>query len=218
MRTVALVGPTAAGKSTICKALAQVAAVAIITCDDFYLPRSLCPTFALEALPWPGRAVPSAFAERGSADFNTPGAVDWDRLCAAIGDTQQRADAQSTLLVEGHLLLGAHAGAAAARALCGHAALLDADGADAAAMDALWRRKWTRTHWGRPSYRERGVTAEEYAVYWEHYVWPAWVEHGSRLADAHFPSQGYLRIDALQPVERTIDALLATGWFPPRQV
>lgn len=213
-RTVALIGPTAAGKSTICEKLAEVAAVTIISCDDYYKPRDLCPTFELESLPWARGTVPAAFSERGNADLNVPGAIDWERLCGAVQERHQAAtqlggDAP-TLLVEGHLLLGAHPGAAAARALCSHTALVDVEGSNRAAMETLWRRKWSRSHWGKRSYRERGVTESEYELYWTHYVWPAWEAHGARLAPP-----GCLRLDATLPVERIVEALCATGWFPP---
>jgi hypothetical protein len=214
MRTVALVGPTAAGKSTICEKLADIAAVVIISCDDYYKPRHLCPTFQLESLPWPKGTVPPAFSERGNADLNAPGAIDWERLCGAVQERRQAAaglgENAPTVLVEGHLLLAADPGAAAARALCSHTALVDVDGADHAAMETLWRRKYERSHWGKRSYRERGVTEGEYEVYWTHYVWPAWEAHGARLAPP-----GCLKLDATQPVERSVEALYATGWFPP---
>jgi energy-coupling factor transporter ATP-binding protein EcfA2 len=213
--TVALIGPTASGKTTVCTRLAGIAAVTIIACDDYYKPRHLCPTFELESLPWARGAVPPAFAERGNADFNVPEAVDWERLCGAVHERQQAAaqlggDAP-TLLLEGHLLLGAHPGAAVARAMCSHIALLDVDGADREAMRTLWQRKWARAHWGKRSYRERGVTEEEYAVYWNHFVWPAWQAHGG----ARRAPPGCLRLDATQPAERIVETLYGTGWFPP---
>lgn len=71
------------------------------------------------------------------------------------------------------LLVGSRPGAQAARALCDRLVMLSGDAADVEAIEALWWRKWTRSHWGKRSYRERGVTAEEYAVYWHHYIWPA---------------------------------------------
>mgnify|MGYP003685929389 CR=1 FL=1 len=218
MRTVALVGPTAAGKSTICEALAQTAAVSVLACDDFYKPHHICPTFELGALPWPRHTVPAPFAERGSADLNAPDAIDWERLCEAIRERQREITAlhsdleqAPTLLVEGHLLLSEHPGAAAARALYSHLAIIDADDADRRAMDALLRRKWVRSHWGKRSYRDRGVTEDEYVAYWDHYVWPAWKANKSAPAPADS-----LQLDAMQPVEENVQRLLSTGWFPSK--
>ena len=62
--------------------------------------------------------------------------------------------------------------------------------ADDASQEVLWRRKWERGgHLGKKSYRERGVTADEYAVYWHSYVNARWHAHGGRArVAALFPS------------------------------
>ena len=77
-------------------------------------------------------------------------------------------------------------------------------------METLWRRKFKRSHLGKASYESRGVTPAEYAVYWDSYVWPRWMEHG----EARIPG-GTLRIDCLLPVEDQVTQLFATDWFAP---
>ena len=55
---------------------------------------------------------------------------------------------------------------------------------DPAKQEVLWRRKWTRSgHLGKKSYKERGVTADEYAAYWG-YVSARWREHGLDRVEA----------------------------------
>ena len=207
VRVVALSGPSAAGKSTLVEALQAACAVTVVTCDDYYLSKDDCPRFDLKGLPWPGGAVPPAFAERGNADMNVPDSVDWAGVHAAV--CAAKSSVQSgTILVDGLLLFGDHPGARQALGECDHVATLWADGEDARAMEALWRRKHSRSHLGKRSYRERGVAEEAFRVYWDAYVWPAWVAHGASRVPA-----GALRIDALAPTAEQLDALLRTGWF-----
>ena len=206
MVVVGLCGCTASGKSTLMHKLQQVVAVTLISCDDFYLPRNRCPRFDLRRLPWPGGVTPPAFVKRGDADLNVPSAVDW----SSVIDTMETAKREVTLdqaavVVDGLLLFGNHPGAQHALSLCDYAAVL---WADSTAESELCRRKYSRSHLGKPSYQERGVHAEDYAVYWKNYVWPAWIEHG----ESRVPADA-LRIDCMQPVSKQVDALLATGWF-----
>ena len=42
----------------------------------------------------------------------------------------------------------------------------------------LWLRKLHRAHLGKPSYSERGVTEDQYQIYWDTYIEPRWQEHG----------------------------------------
>ena len=134
--------------------------------------------------------------------MNVPAAFDWPAVLADVRSTTAvAADAgEPSVLVEGLSLFADHPGAAAVRGLCQRHAMLCAD--DAAAYRELRRRKWGRSHFGKPSYQERGVSEAEYGVYWEHYVWPAWVEHSTKV-----PAQS-LRLDCLLPIERSVEALL----------
>jgi len=214
---VALSGCTATGKTTLALALQQrfPQRVEIVHADRHHLPAAHCQKLDLHGLPWPSGSVPQAFLERGYADLNIPSSIRWttlhDAVTAAVdGDTSTPAagDAPRLVIVEGHLLFSAHAGAARLRKLCSHHVVLDADGDDALVMETLWRRKYQRKHLGKPSYASRGVTAEEYAVWWSSYCWPRWVEHGQVAV----PSTA-LRLDCLQPRTALADALVdATGW------
>ena len=172
MTVVGLAGPSAAGKSTLMLNMQQLVPVTHISCDDYYLPKEFCPTFNLAGLPWP-EDVPPAFAERGNADLNVPGSIDWAGVLEAIDAAE--ATSASTVVVDGLLLLGDHEGAQSALARCNHLAVMWADGSDERAMRELWHRKYTRAHLGKRPYKERGVSEAEYAVYWAHYVWPSWV-------------------------------------------
>jgi uridine kinase len=179
---IGIVGCSASGKSTLVSALRRAApyirsAPTVVTCDDSYKAKASCPVVDLDALPWPrdGGRTPDAFAKRGSADMNHPDAIEWSRVEAEI----QRADVSADVVVEGLLLCADHEGAAAVRRLCDLFVVIAVAPEDTSAQEAMWRRKWRREHLGKRSYRERGVLADEYRCYWEHYVWPRWMEHGA---------------------------------------
>ena len=201
-RVLGLCGPSAAGKSYVCAHLATTCrdGVTVIACDDYYLPNERCPRFDLGALPWPG-GLPAAFEARGNADLNHPAAVDWDGVRAAV--RRAASGPPRLIVVEGLLLFGDHPGARSVRKLCDGFALLSASAADAAAMDRLLERKWQRSHLGKRSYRDRGVTKEEYKVYWDGYIWPTWIEHGASRCPP-----GALVLDALAPPAENAARLL----------
>lgn len=198
---VGLVGCSASGKSTLCAELARDAVPAIVAADDFYKPRDACPLFDLAAdIRWPA-GVPDAFRERGNADLNHPDSIDWvscaDAVDAAV-EAVVDAGNGGIVIVEGLLLLGT--GAARVRDRCSELVLLDDGYGDPAKQETLWRRKWKRSgHLGKPSYEDRGVTADEYKAYWDDYVSARWKEHGLdrieaagrgvvHLVDAHDPA------------------------------
>jgi uridine kinase len=214
---VCLSGCTAAGKTTLASALQQrwPQHVAIVNADRHHLPPSRCSKLDLHALPWPSGIVPAPFVARGNADFNVPSSIDWHALerdvamtVVAGADAGDSADAAQDrtpprlIVVEGHLLFSAHPGAGRVRAMCDHHVVLDADGDDLIAMEALWRRKWQRSHLGKPSYESLGVTAVEYSCWWSSYCWPRWEEHGQRA----IPSNA-LRLDCLNPTGALVDGL-----------
>ncbi|EOD15767.1 hypothetical protein EMIHUDRAFT_119278 [Emiliania huxleyi CCMP1516] len=202
MVVVALGGCTAAGKSTLVLELQRAAAVRVVSCDDFFLPRERCPRFDLQALPWPGEEVPGAFLLRGDADWNVPAAIDWSGVADAVVSAKQAAQ---SVVVDGMFVLADHPGARTVLQMCDHAAVL---WADEHAATELCSRKYTRKHLGRSSYEERGVSAEEYRVYWENYVWPAWLQHGASSLPADC-----LRIGCTEEPAAQLDQLLGTGWF-----
>ena len=209
---VALVGPSASGKSTLAEALAARAKVRVLSVDDHYRTDGLRPTFDMEALPWPGGAVPPAFAARGNADTNQPDAIQWDAAHAELQESlPAAAEAGEAIVLDGMPLLADHAGAARLREMCaGRCIVLEA--VDAAAVGTLRQRKYTRSdHLGKRSYAERGVSEEEYGVWWDHFVWPRWVEHGAGRVP-----EGALRLGCLSPTEQQVAAVLETGWLPRR--
>ena len=178
-----LVGCSASGKSTLC---AELPAAAVIASDDFYKPRDACPRFDLAAdIRWPA-GVPDAFQARGNADLNHPDSVDWVACADAVDAAVEKivdAGGGGIVVVEGLLLLGA--GAERVRDRCAQLVLLDDGYDDPAKQEVLWRRKWTRSgHLGKQSYKERGVTADEYAAYWGDYVSARWKEYGLDRVEA----------------------------------
>ena len=52
------------------------------------------------------------------------------------------------------------------------------------------------------------MSADDYACYWHHYVWPSWRRHGA----ARVPHEA-LRIACTSPTKAQARELLATGWF-----
>ena len=217
MKTVGLAGCSASGKTTLVDALrAATVGARVICCDDYYRPKAECPTFALDELPWPGGEVPAAFAARGNFDMNHPASVDWDGVLDALRRARVAAGAEAggaVVIVEGLLLLGDDAGAAAVRAEIDHFVLLDA-GADAASQAALCARQFARAHLGKKSYKERGVSAAAYRCYWDHYVEPSWRTHGRERALVVCPDCA--RLDCRAEPDENVAKLLATGWFPSR--
>jgi hypothetical protein len=87
-------------------------------------------------------------------------------------------------------------------------AVLWADADNAKAQTMLWQRKYARSHLGKRSYKDKGVTEADYGAYFASYVWPSWLTHGA----ARVPSDA-LRIDCLLPAAEQARVLLATGWF-----
>lgn len=161
--------------------------IIVITCDDYYAPLEQCPTFDLAALPWPGDgAPPTAFLARGNADMNSPNSVRWSKVLAHVHRVQLEVEEElarvvaekernnrrsapmpkpTVILVEGLLLLGDCPGAADVRSEIDHFVVAEAR-PDPASQRELWLRKYKRTHLGKPSYEQRGVSEEAYQIYW----------------------------------------------------
>ena len=202
-----LSGCTATGKTTLAKALQRSAPDLLhVCCDDYYLPPEYCPQFDMVRLPWPGDGrVPQAFRQRGSADLNVPESVDWLRVEEAVKhgvNTLKR-----PVLIDGALLFGNHPGSQRVLNLCDRVAVLWADDNERC-LTELRRRKWVRSRPGRRSYRERGVSAEQYAAYFNSYVWPTWLQHGASRVPANS-----VRIDCMQPTVMQLSQLTRCEWF-----
>lgn len=201
MVAITLCGCTAAGKTTLAMALCHhIPDLAVVHADSHKLPDEQCGPIDLQSLPWP-RGMPRAFRARGNADLNVPHSIRWQHVEQEVEYALQ---SHANVIVEGHLLFSAHPGAARVRQLCSQHVLLHAH---EQAKSTLCRRKWTRSHLGKPSYRSQGVASDEYAVYWNHYVWPRWIDHSQCL-----PSDA-LRLDCLQPTTDIVDHLLDVEWL-----
>lgn len=212
MVIIGLSGCTGAGKSTLCEGLARHTPLRVVSCDDFFLPKEDCPRFDLMGLPWENGVVPAAFAKRGDADTNVPASVDWEGVLSAVDEAVASApgdvSASSTIIVDGLLLFGDHPGAQKVLARCDHCAVMWTDGDDAKAI--LRTRKYTRSHLGKPSYQQRGVSEAEYSVYFDHYVWPSWLTHGA----SRVPPEALKLESCRLETDALVEMLLATGWFP----
>ena len=145
-RVLGLVGCSSSGKSTLCDALQRECLLRqidlrVVVCDAHFKPKADCPTFDIDALPWPA-ATPAAFRARGNADLNVPSSVDWRGVLAELS---QAASSNSHVVVEGCHLLGDHPDAQAVRDLCDNFVLLETDDTKA---EVLMHRKYTRAHLG----------------------------------------------------------------------
>mmetsp|Transcript_43878 Transcript_43878/g.94504 ORF Transcript_43878/g.94504 Transcript_43878/m.94504 type:complete len:225 (-) Transcript_43878:31-705(-) len=212
VKVLGMVGCTAAGKSTICHSLQSKLNHCLMVCtDDHYLPLDSCPRFDLDALPWPS-GIPEAFKKRGNADLNHPKSVHWAKVHhdvqAAIRTAELRGD--SVVILEGLLLCADDDGARSAAALCDGWVLLAPGESSKENQEVLWRRKYTRSHLGNQSYKDRGVTEAEYQTYWDSYVWPRWLEHGFMRR----PPKRSVVVDCLADSE----IVAASVWKATRQV
>ena len=200
----------------------QLAAV-----GHFFVERAAAPRWDPSALPWPaGGAAPAALCP-DDADTNCPGYVDWARAEAALAAALAAARADSAaggacagwravVVVVGFLLLSEPAAALAARVQ--RWVVLTTD---AAADEALWRRKWTRRkavastdsepgqqgqRVERPSYEQCGVSAAEFRVFYEGHVRARWREHG----EGRPPPQGapLLEVSCMLPTADAVSDVL----------
>jgi len=187
---VGVVGCSGSGKSTLCSALAEILDGDIVTGDDFFRPDAEMEPLDLSELPWPNGAVPAALSGK-TRDNNAPSALNWcalprissvccasnainavsvrrDAFAAAVDAAHARAEAagRAFLFIDSFMLLSPE-GRATVAPRVGRLLYLDHSGAP---PDALLDRKWARARPNSRSYRERGVSREEYAVYLEGYV------------------------------------------------
>jgi uridine kinase len=164
---VGVTGCSGSGKSTICAKLSEYVDCKVINGDEFLIPQEQCPPLDLTQLPWLAEEVPAAFAPKRH-DTNCPECVDWpafeSAVRQAIDEETQMIDGQSRILfIESFLLLHSPFIVSILNILV-RINIRDENWPD------IIRRKWERRHLGKPSYKERGVSIEEYAVYWNHYV------------------------------------------------
>ena len=99
-------------------------------------------------------------------DTNVPAAIDWAAAEHAIraAITKCRHSGVPLLLVEGFLLLSQPRVAS----LLDRCIYLSVE--EGEQSDELMRRKWQRTHLGKASYQERGISIGEYRAYWSECV------------------------------------------------
>jgi len=152
----------------------------LVCTDDRYLPLDSCPRFDLSGIRWPGVSVPEAFKKRGDADLHHPDSVHWAQVQNDLRDAIRTARFREdrVVILEGLMVCADHAGARSLASMCDAFLLLAPGDSSPAAQEVLWKRKYLRSHLGNKSYKDRGVTEQEYHAYWAGYVWPRWLEHG----------------------------------------
>ncbi|KAJ1476369.1 hypothetical protein T484DRAFT_1965969 [Baffinella frigidus] len=196
---VGVVGCSGSGKSTLCTALADALGGEVVNGDDFFLEDSHLEALDLSALPWPGEGIPAALANKRT-DTNVPSAIDWGAFEAAVDEARSNAIErdQELLFVDSFMLLsGAGRDGVAGKVdrfiLLEHAS---------APPELLLERKWGRARPGGASYKDRGVTEEEYKVYLDGYV----LARFSALEQARFLPPGTRSITL--PCERGLAQLV----------
>mmetsp|Transcript_25253 Transcript_25253/g.33613 ORF Transcript_25253/g.33613 Transcript_25253/m.33613 type:complete len:247 (-) Transcript_25253:341-1081(-) len=185
-----------------------------------------------------GGTIPEAFARRGNVDFNHPDSIDWHAVRGdilskidSLRNCEEETDFKNidlgldafVVVVDSHLLLAEHPGARNVLDLCHHVIVVtlpekdnhetvdsDKNGYPSVlSQNVLMQRKYRRSgHLGKLSYAERGVTEEEYRTYWNHYVWPSWLENGGKS----IPSDALL-IDCTMTTDEQIKLVLGNGWL-----
>jgi hypothetical protein len=176
----------------------------------------------MDGLPWPSKKVPDAFKARGNADLNHPDSVNWLSVLTSVHKYQLQIEEKllnttpktpprnSVIIVEGLLLLADHEGADMLRTEIDKYVVIGSK-SDKQSQDKLCRRKFTRSHLGKISYQQKGVSLEDYQCYWNSYVTPSWEKHGQSRIGEVCPDA--LTLDCFDEWEVSVDKLLNTGWF-----
>eukprot|EP00123_Amoebidium_parasiticum_P012598 comp21465_c0_seq1/m.29703 comp21465_c0_seq1/g.29703 ORF comp21465_c0_seq1/g.29703 comp21465_c0_seq1/m.29703 type:complete len:223 (-) comp21465_c0_seq1:165-833(-) len=156
---VGIGGATGTGKSTLVDGLVRDYSCPVLHLDHYWVPPEQLPPMPQDWLD----AAPACW--KGKKDTNVPQIIDWPRFEVAIKRKidECREKGEKVLLVEGFLLFWDER----VRNLCHRSVFLDLT--DEAEPDVIMR-KWTRHHLGNPSYRDRGVSYEDYSWAWHTYV------------------------------------------------
>lgn len=169
---VGLAGCTASGKSTLCEAIVArqggAHEVAVVTLDEFWAKKEDIPLLPKEWL-----AAHPTMAKLKIHDTNVPAAIDWVAAEARVREVIATATVAGTpmVIIEGFLLFSQPA----LVALLDKAVYLTVADSD---KQTLMMRKFTRDHLGKKSYQARGVSMQEYAVYFEECVIDRFEAHG----------------------------------------
>mmetsp|Transcript_27830 Transcript_27830/g.43446 ORF Transcript_27830/g.43446 Transcript_27830/m.43446 type:complete len:350 (-) Transcript_27830:565-1614(-) len=149
--------------------------VEIVSGDNYFLPVEQCPQLDLGPL-WAGTDVPGPLRTKKS-DTNHPDCMNWPEFLTAIRGAKSRAlhTGAPLLLVESFLLLSNED---VVNELDHVAFLYDFSPDQSKARSEIMHRKWERAHLGKASYKERGLSIDDYRIYWEHYVWERYLQYG----------------------------------------
>ncbi|EKX31179.1 hypothetical protein GUITHDRAFT_122616 [Guillardia theta CCMP2712] len=171
VRIVGVVGCTGTGKSCLSEELAKLLGAEVVEGDKCFLPAHQCPRLDLTHL-WPDEGVPQALASKRE-DTNHPDALDWSKLEKEISAGRRAAEEQQrqAVIVDSFLL---QCRDIVRRHLTDIVYLDDSN----MLPGELARRKWERSHLGKRSYKEKGVSFEEYKLYFNEYVYKRYLEFG----------------------------------------
>jgi len=173
---VGIYGCTGAGKSTLCQALvgsddsAEVVELdAFRWNEDEYQERGV-PPLDLSTLPWPSGVQPLAINK--CFDTNIPEWVDWIAALAAVNEAISRARKKGLkyLFIEGFLI----ATQPRIMAKLDRFIYLEVKPEDSL---ILMKRKYTRSHFNKKSYEEKGVPKQDFKCFWDSYVFRRYQEH-----------------------------------------
>ena len=201
MLVVGIYGCTCAGKSTLCEALVESESARTVELDAFRwseeeYPRRL-PPLDLTTLDWPSGQPPAEI--RKSYDTNVPEWVDWEAAERAVGNaiTAARRDGVKYLFVEGFLITTQPR----IMAILDHLIYLHVS---PEASQVLLMRKWTRSHFNKTSYQDKGVSLADFTCFWEGYVFARYQQHIPKT----FP-QNTITIDCMLPTNDAVAAIRA---------
>eukprot|EP00960_Hanusia_phi_P033032 750205-Hanusia_phi.AAC.3 len=179
VRVVGVMGCTGTGKSCVSAELASLLEADVVEGDKCFLPPHECPWLDLTHI-WPKEQIPEALASK-KADTNHPDALDWVKFDEMIASAREVAEVQrrKAVIIDSFLLQCREV----VRRHITDVVFLDDSNMH---PGELARRKWERGHLGKKSYKERGVSFEDYRLYFEEYVYKRYVEFGkpSDLSDA----------------------------------
>jgi len=157
VRVVGVMGCTGTGKSCVSAELASLLEADVVEGDKCFLPPHECPWLDLTHI-WPKEQIPEALASK-KADTNHPDALDWVKFDEMIASAREVAEVQrrKAVIIDSFLLQCREV----VRRHITDVVFLDDSNMH---PGELARRKWERGHLGKKSYKERGVSFEDYRL------------------------------------------------------
>jgi len=199
---IGVYGCTCSGKSALCDELVKNESAEVIELDSFrwdedqYTEKGV-PQLDLSGLPWPSQKQPPAICK--TFDTNTPEWMDWCKAEAAVDNAIKRAREAGLkyLVIEGFLIPSQPT----IMAKLDHFVYLYVT---PEASEVLMRRKYTRSHFGKKSYEQKGVSLQDFACFWDNYVFLRFQQHIPPQVPANT-----IIIDCLVPTAEAVATICA---------